>query len=484
MPAFRRVRTCFSAAYRCIGLDYAGGGGEDDRDRRSRKRARLADSLQQEKSTMAAAPITTTGIEVAEIDLYQRSLDSEHGFDIDDETVTEEEIRERSPEISTRTAAAHGEITNSPPFDPSQRVQEIVSQIDVKETGEGNSEAFNGRMVALEEIINHVPLEDKLRVVPLVCKAWRDASRSPASWRTVDLTTWTRDRWIRHDDRLSDEAQQSIIQHFLDLSGSQLREICITGGLCTIKSVEAIGLACSQLKSLTITNTSQLHDSSAIELAQRCRQLEALDLSDCYNISKETLKMFGTYNPSLTKLSRNMLRSLSLYDDNLRPPHGDEEALAIGTYMPGLKILELNTMTTLTDTGCSHIARNCHLLECLDLSGCFNVTADSLREIGMNCHALTKFARNLHNAFNDREYYENGNAEAGAIATHMVNLVSLELDVNLTDHGVREIALGCPKLVSFKPGARCRISQHLVHDLSSKFRLKIPNIKHARQWVS
>ncbi|KAG6555483.1 hypothetical protein Mapa_002718 [Marchantia paleacea] len=296
MPLF--LRKCFSAACRCMGRGCAGGGGADHRDRRSRKRARLVDSLQPDNFTGGAATFTRTGIEVEDMDPLQRIHDNVLGFDIDDESGSVEEIGERSPEVFTGPAAAQGEIINRLPFDPLQRVQENLIMVDVdesgsvKEIGEGNSETFTGLIEALPEIINLLPVEDKVRTVPLVCKAWREALSHPASWRSVDFRSWIRDRWIRHDDRLSEEAQERIIQQVVDRSSGQLREFCTTGGLCTTKSVEYVALKCTLLKCLTITDTSRLHDSSAMELAQRCRQLQTLDLSDCYNISKETLKIF------------------------------------------------------------------------------------------------------------------------------------------------------------------------------------------------
>ncbi|CAM6083906.1 unnamed protein product [Calypogeia fissa] len=42
----------------------------------------------------------------------------------------------------------------------------------------------------LTEVFQRLPFEDRLKVVPLVCKSWNEASWNPQCWTVVDMEPW------------------------------------------------------------------------------------------------------------------------------------------------------------------------------------------------------------------------------------------------------------------------------------------------------
>ncbi|CAM6083782.1 unnamed protein product [Calypogeia fissa] len=42
----------------------------------------------------------------------------------------------------------------------------------------------------LTEIFRRLPFEDRLRVVPLVCKSWNESSYNPLCWTVVEMNSW------------------------------------------------------------------------------------------------------------------------------------------------------------------------------------------------------------------------------------------------------------------------------------------------------
>lgn len=136
-------------------------------------------------------------------------------------------------------------------------------------------------------------------------------------------------------------------------------------------------------------------------LAFRCTKLRELDISYCYEISHESLAIIGRNCPNLKVLKRNLMNWLDPSQHvgivpneylNACPQDGDSEADAIAKFMPKLKHLE-NRFSKLSAKGLASICEGCTELECLDLSGCSNVTSRDIANTTSNLKHLKKIVK-------------------------------------------------------------------------------------------
>lgn len=80
---------------------------------------------------------------------------------------------------------------------------------------------------ALTEIFRRLPFEDRLRVVPQVCKSWNAASYDPACWTVVDMEPWfhrrtEEDYWWEFE---CEATVDHLVKTVVDRSCGQLREL-------------------------------------------------------------------------------------------------------------------------------------------------------------------------------------------------------------------------------------------------------------------
>ncbi|KAL3685969.1 hypothetical protein R1sor_003991 [Riccia sorocarpa] len=188
----------------------------------------------------------------------------------------------------------------------------------------------------LADVFVRLPFEERLTTIPLVCKGWKRATHEPACWRNVDMEPWLRAKCERTYDwefGCSKELEP-VVKLVVDRSKGQLRQLRTI--FCSSKSVQYIAKNCPLLTNLT-------HEFCGLEL-----------------------------------------------------PDGDQEATAIGSYMQGLKHLELKKTISLTDFGLMHIASGCRDLESLNLACCSNVSPRALEKVSSMCPKLTKFMKPIH----------------------------------------------------------------------------------------
>lgn len=105
------------------------------------------------------------------------------------------------------------------------------------------------------------------------------------------------------------------------------------------------------------------------------------------------------------------------------------------------------------------IAILCPNLRELDISYCYEISAESLALIGKNCRNLRVLKRSLMNWLDPSQHVgivpaeylnacpQDGDSEAGAIGSFMFNLEHLEIRFSkLSAKGLVSIATGCPRL--------------------------------------
>ncbi|KAL3686982.1 hypothetical protein R1sor_013291 [Riccia sorocarpa] len=203
----------------------------------------------------------------------------------------------------------------------------------------------------LVEVFRWLSVEDRLRTLPQICKAWRKASLDPGCWQFVDLTEWCEDQ--------SGEVKDRMVKLVVERSYGGLQELRVSNldGDASLQFLAQSGL--TSMRTLCIPG-SFVTDSGLCELILTLPNLEHLDISKCGGITSKALEVIGQNCKSFSRLDWVMWpmhRAQSLPDDC--------EGMAIAQNMPKLRHLVISA-GQLSNSSCKAIRNNCPLLECLD----------------------------------------------------------------------------------------------------------------------
>ncbi|KAL3504770.1 hypothetical protein ACH5RR_034611 [Cinchona calisaya] len=213
---------------------------------------------------------------------------------------------------------------------------------------------------ALGLIFKNLSLQDRLTVIPRVCKSWGNAVMGPYCWQEIDIEDWS--------NRSEPENVDRMLQMLITRSSGSLQKLCVSG-LQNENSFYFIAEHAHSLQTLRLPR-SEISDSVIEMIAGKLSTLTFLDLSDCSKIGPHALEAIGKNCKFLARLCRNM----HPLDVGGKISQNDE-AHAIATTMPRLKHLEI--AYHLVDTvGVLEIVTSCHELEFLDLRGCWDVKFD------------------------------------------------------------------------------------------------------------
>lgn len=214
---------------------------------------------------------------------------------------------------------------------------------------------------ALGLIFNNLSLQEKLTVVPRVCKSWKRAVMGPYCWQEIDLEEWSQN--LRHPENLD-----RMLQMLITRSSGSLRKLCVSSML----SEPTLSFIADHAKSLhtLLMPRSEISDLIVEEVAVKLSTITILDVSYCRNIGARALEAVGNNCKCLTVLRRTM-HPLDVIDMLTQ----DDEALAIATTMPKLKHLGM-AYSLISTVGVLEILENCPELELLDVRGCWNVKLD------------------------------------------------------------------------------------------------------------
>ncbi|CAM6084155.1 unnamed protein product [Calypogeia fissa] len=244
----------------------------------------------------------------------------------------------------------------------------------------------------LAEIFKRLPFEERLTIVPLVCKTWRDASHDPTCWRNVDMNGWFKHRaeedFMWEFEFECEDEMEFYIKKVVDRSCGQLTELQTMH--CSDSAIEYLAEKSPNLTDLSIRDSPYATEHAVKKLAENCKKLQKLDLSDCYNVGNETLEAFGSNCKSLVWLARNMVRT----NDFLSAGpllDGDDEATILSQHLPNLKHLEMKK-SSLSDVGLSHLAKGCPQLESLNLA-CCTLSPYALEQVPKFCAQLKEFVK-------------------------------------------------------------------------------------------
>lgn len=211
-----------------------------------------------------------------------------------------------------------------------------------------------------------------LTTVQRVCSVWRNITKDPTMWRTIDM----------HNLGDSRYNLDTICRRAIDYSSGHLLDINIEY-FGTDDLLDYITDSTSHLRRLRLACSYSISDEGLSEIAKKFPQLEELDIS-ISSLSKEPLEVIGRSCPRLKTLKFNM--------EGYRRPHieSDEEAFAVAETMPELRHLQLFG-NKLTNDGLLAILDGCPHLETLDLRQCFNVNLAG--SLGKRCAEQIKDLR-------------------------------------------------------------------------------------------
>ncbi|ERM97330.1 hypothetical protein AMTRI_Chr04g183880 [Amborella trichopoda] len=211
---------------------------------------------------------------------------------------------------------------------------------------------------ALAVILGKVGLEEKLSVVPRVCKLWRRAVAGPMCWQEVDIEEWCH--------RSHPEQVERMVKMLVSRGGAALCNLSVSRLQDDAIFAFIVQHGGGSLRTLKLP-VSEVSDAVVEEMASKLSSLTTLDISYCSKMGCKALEAIGRNCKSLVGLSRNMNPiGWEAHTGN------DEEAMAIATTMPRLKHLEM-FYGQLTETGLRAIYAGCQELEHLDVRGCHNL---------------------------------------------------------------------------------------------------------------
>lgn len=217
---------------------------------------------------------------------------------------------------------------------------------------------------ALGIIFNNLSLQDRLTVIPRVCKPWRQAVLGPYCWQKIDIEEWS----YRSNPNLIDRMLRMLIPK----SEGALREITVSG----LQDDLVFSLIADHARTLQMLQLprSNMSDSIVEKVAGRLSTVTFFDLSYCCKIGAQALEVIGKNCKMLAGLRRNM-HPID-FEGKLSQ---NDEARAIATTMPKLKHLEIAYLCIDT-ASVLQIIRSCPELESLDVRGCWEVRLDDVKD--------------------------------------------------------------------------------------------------------
>ncbi|KAL5556268.1 hypothetical protein UlMin_038504 [Ulmus minor] len=213
---------------------------------------------------------------------------------------------------------------------------------------------------ALGLIFRNLSIQEKLLVIPRVCKSWGSAVTDPLCRQEIDL------------ERCSGLFQQPetlcrMLEMLIPRSSGLLGKFCVYW----LPNDQIFSLLSDNAKYLRTLKVpcAKISDSIVKQVAPRLFNLSFLDVSFCKNIGAPALEAIGKNCKHLTVLWR--ITHIVDFESN----SANDEAFAIASTMPKLKQLRIAHRLVSTEAVLK-ILSSCPELEFLDMRGCWEVNLD------------------------------------------------------------------------------------------------------------
>ncbi|KAL2628993.1 hypothetical protein R1flu_013679 [Riccia fluitans] len=163
----------------------------------------------------------------------------------------------------------------------------------------------------LLEIFKRLPVKDRLRTLPQICKAWRKASFESDCWLFIDMKDWCGDLSFKFNlspfiaapvpARTIDRMVSLVLKR--SCGGIQDLRLTHLEGDASLQILAQSGL--SSLKTLCVP-WSRITENGLCELVLKLPSLVHLDISYCNLVGIDALKVIGQSCNSLRRLDRLM----------------------------------------------------------------------------------------------------------------------------------------------------------------------------------
>ncbi len=231
---------------------------------------------------------------------------------------------------------------------------------------------------------------------------------------------------------------------------------------------------CREMPSLKVLNLSlckDVSDNSIGKIASRCRNLQSLDLAGCSRVSNNGLFYISLNMKKIQHLNLRSCRMIS--DQGMSHLAGKNNNITKGLQV--LEELGLQDCQKITDEGLKHICDGLRSINKINLSFCVSVTDTGLKSLGkmQNLKEL-----NLRSCDNISDIGIGFLAEEGGKQlTHL----DTSFCANVTDTAAKYIANGIPELRSLAM-ANCSVSDEgLLNICKSLKKLETLNIGQCKQ---
>ncbi|GAQ88503.1 hypothetical protein KFL_004340100 [Klebsormidium nitens] len=357
------------------------------------------------------------------------------------------------------SAPSHSRSRILPP--PSQTLEQPPPSNNPRETlGEVQSVLSDSRRYeALLHVLELLPVDFRLAVVPLVCKEWRDAAFDPACWSHVEVGE------VRFREGILEAAReifweagprqiQGLVKKLVEKSAGQMQSFRAT--VPTTDTLLLLAAGCPNLRTLLVPRSFRaVTNDSLAALARACPRLTELDISGCLKVTEVGVIQVATFCQGLQRLSvagnfqfsNWALASVAMNCRGLRSLDvsgcqrvRDDGLEILAAKCKALVALEVGGCREITDRGVCELARSCVNLENLGLGACKLLTDASVTAIAVNCPRLSVFNLSNVDSVTDRGIV--------TLAAHAAQLTDINVGgcFRITDQAVSAILGGCPKL--------------------------------------
>ncbi|KAI5447559.1 putative F-box/LRR-repeat protein 23 [Lathyrus oleraceus] len=197
-----------------------------------------------------------------------------------------------------------------------------------------------------------------------VCTTWRNISKDPFLYRTIDMSNL--DELETSFELMKTNSQLEILCHrAIDYSRGHAIDINIEY-FGTDDLLSHIADSASHLRCLRLACCYSVTHEGLCVIAEKLSHLEELDITISGGLTHDSLEVIGRSSPQLKTFKFNIevyLHPHIVYDD---------DAFAIAKFMPGLCHLQL-IGNKMSNDGLLAILDGCPQLESLDIRQCFNI---------------------------------------------------------------------------------------------------------------
>ena len=179
--------------------------------------------------------------------------------------------------------------------------------------------------------------------------------------------------------------------------GSSLRQIDFSHSSISEKELDVLMTNTSDIEVLRMENCKNVDSRVMALLARSChRTIRELYVQSCPQFKEDPLlSMCGCIGVNAARMNKLLLIDLS------DCPLLDKGLIAVAECCKLLRFLNLTNCSNITDPAVMAIAQNCHHLEVLNLFACFNVGSKPVIALAKNCHHLHSLNLTKLNKVND-----------------------------------------------------------------------------------